>query len=134
MVATNSPKSSCGRPRREDLHDPLSLLWVRIEPRPRLGNHLGTKAAIGKRSLTSANFGKACIDPREGRAHLGMNVFERARSYLYFGLGQSVPGSVCLDGPTREFTRGDALASAHLAQLLHALAWHQVLLAYEISF
>ena len=37
-----------------------------------------------------------------------------------------------VDCPTHEFTRGDAFASAHLAQLLHALARHQVLLAHEI--
>jgi hypothetical protein len=56
--------------------------------------------------LARANLGKARIDPREDRAHLSMNVFEhRARSHLYFGFGESVSGSVCLDGQTREFTR-----------------------------
>jgi hypothetical protein len=86
-----------------------------------------------QRSLARSNLGKARIDPRESRAHSGMNVFEhRARSHLFFGLGENVSRSVCLDGPTREFTRGDALASAHLAKLLHALARYQVLLAHQI--
>jgi hypothetical protein len=63
----------------------------------------------------------------EFSAHLIMNVFERrARSHFLFGLGDNVPRSVCVDCPTREFTRGNALASAHLTKLLHALAWHEV--------
>lgn len=53
---------------REDLHDNLHLLWVRIEPRRRLGNHLGTERAIGKRSLASANFAKARVDPPQATA------------------------------------------------------------------
>ena len=62
-----------------------------------------------------------------------MNVFEyRARGHLFLGLGENLPGGICVDCPTHEFTRGDAFASAHLAQPLHALARHQVLLAHEI--
>jgi hypothetical protein len=57
----NDAQYSCGRLRREELHDPLSLLGVCIEPGPRLGNHMGTEGAIGKRSLASANLGKARI-------------------------------------------------------------------------
>src|SRR5947209_9018819 len=104
-----------------------------IEPRPRLGDHLGTKGAICERSLARSNLGKARIDSREDLAHLLMNVFEhRARSRFLFGLGENVAGGVRLDCPASEFARGDALAPAHLAELLHALARHQILLAHEI--
>ena len=94
----------------------MSFLGVCIEPRSRLGNHLSTEGAIGKPSLARSNLGKARIDPRESRAHLGMDVFEyRARSHLIFGLGENVSGGICLDGPTRECTRRlvmrDALTS-----------------------
>jgi hypothetical protein len=50
------------------------------------------------------NLGKARIDPRESAAHLGMNAFERrARSHLFFGLRENIPGSVCL-GPAERPT------------------------------
>jgi hypothetical protein len=63
-----------------------------------------------------------------------MNIFEHpAGRHFRFGLGHDIPGRVGLDCPTRKFTRGDALASAHLAKFLYALSRHQVLLADEIG-
>ena len=94
-----------------EFDDPSSILGVCIEPCPRLANHLGTEGAIGKSSLARSNLSKARIDPSESRAHLGMNVLEhRARSHVFFRLGENASRSVCLDGPTREFTRRNALA------------------------
>src|SRR5439155_22668307 len=49
-----------------------------------------------------------------------------------FRFGEHFPRGIRLDGSSGELTGGDALATAHLAKLLHALARHQVLLAQQI--
>jgi len=54
------------RLRREELHDPLSVLGVCIGPGFRLGGDLGKERAIGKRSLVCPKIGRARAESSEG--------------------------------------------------------------------
>src|SRR5256886_12617111 len=61
------------------------------------------------------------------------NVLEQcSRGRFLFRLGEHLARGIRRDGSSGELTGGDALATAHLAKLLHALARHQVLLALQI--
>src|SRR5207253_6861892 len=104
-----------------------------FEPGLRLLADLGAEGSIGEGPLPRANLDDARIDSFESGAHLAVNVLEQcSRGRFLFRLREHFARGIRLDGSSGELTGGDALATAHLAKLLHALARHQVLLAQQI--
>src|SRR5438874_1135196 len=118
---------------REEFSDGSSLVRMRFEPGLRLLADLGAEGSIGKGALPHADLDEARIDSFECGAHLAVNVLEQcSRGRFLFRLGEHLARGIRRDGSSGELTGGDALATAHLAKLLHALARHQVLLALQI--
>src|SRR5437016_9825729 len=106
---------------------------MRFEPGWRLLADLGAEGSIGERPLPRLGLDEARIDSFERGAHLPVNVLEQcSRGRLLLRLVEHFARGIRLDGSSGELTGGDALATAHLAKLLHALARHQVLLAQQI--
>src|SRR5207302_7870538 len=104
-----------------------------FEPGLRLLADLGAEGSIGEGPVPRADLAEARIDSFECGAHLAVNVLEQSsRGRFLFRLGEHFARGIRLDGSSGELSGGDALATAHIAKLLHALARHQILLAQQI--
>src|SRR5205823_3854793 len=108
-------------PLAEEFRNRLRLLRMAPEPLLCFPAHPRAETAIRQSALACPHLGKPRIDPRQGLAHLGMNLRQqRAGRSLVFRFGEHPAGGIRLDGAPRELTRGDAFLATHLLELLHA--------------